>query len=306
MRGDHGGVLLLAAEPAARLLLDHDCADSVERERPLERLLDVVRALHRPVDLDATVPPWEGDDRVVLDVELLLVAGPVFAFDDDVGGRESRVQIAAPDVVVGEHPLTHEWIEDRLERRGPQGDPRAGLGERGAIGRSQEAHRFRVMADLAAERDERRLVVLDQATRFSPGMSAAVTTMTSTSRTPGRDRSRPAWRAARSTGWSRRTRRPGTPGRRCTSPRRSTSRDPRGGVAPTVARDRARPRPRARAAVPARRCARRRPDGHATRVMAACRPGPSTTDRPRCPRRRRAPDGSPRIGRSRGRRPCRE
>ena len=45
---------------------------------------------------------------------------------------------------------------------------------------------------------------------------------------PGRARSREGARAARSSGWSRRTRRPGRRGRRCTWRRRSACRGPRG------------------------------------------------------------------------------
>ena len=251
--------------------------------------------------------PWEGDDRVVLDVELLLVAGPVFAFDDEIGGRESRVQVAAPDVVAGEYLLTHERIEDRWERRGPQGDARAGLGERGAVWRGQEAHRFRVMADLAAERDERRLVVLD---RGNEVLARDVRRGDDDDLRPVErgveiDRVQPGARLGRADGRAV----PGAREHQVVGVFRLAGQLPGTLAAEWLRRSHTTGHHRVRGHE--QRCRRggargRRPDGHATRVMTARRPAASTTGRPRCPRRRPAPGGSPRIGRSRGRQPSRE
>ena len=74
----------------------------VDRERPLQRLVDVVRALQRAVDDHAAVLAGHGDHRVVLDVELLLVADAVLALEDEVGAGEPELQVARGDLVMGE------------------------------------------------------------------------------------------------------------------------------------------------------------------------------------------------------------
>ena len=113
MEGDDRGVLLLAAEPAARLSLDDLGLGGRQPERPLHRLVDVVRALQRAVDRDAAVLARHRDHRVVLDVELLLVTDAVRSLDDVVGRRETRLEIARGDVVVGEHVIRQARVEDR-------------------------------------------------------------------------------------------------------------------------------------------------------------------------------------------------
>ena len=77
MERDDARVLLLAAEPAAGLGLHHDGELVAHAQRALHRLVDVVRALERAVDGDTPVLARDGDHRLVLDVELLLVADPV-------------------------------------------------------------------------------------------------------------------------------------------------------------------------------------------------------------------------------------
>ena len=159
MDGDDRGVLLLAPEPAAGLGL-HDLRLRVaEAERPLERLVDVVRALEAAVDRDPAVLARHGDHRVVLDVQLLLVADAVRPLDDDVGFGEARLHVAGSDLVVGEDVVRDKGIEDRLERFGPRPDRR----NRGTQGRSvrggNERERLGLVADLAALGDEDRLVV---------------------------------------------------------------------------------------------------------------------------------------------------
>ncbi len=60
--------------------------------------MHVVRALHGSVHSDAVAAgAGHGDDAVGLDIQLLLMPATVFAIDNDVGGRESFVQIAFLD-----------------------------------------------------------------------------------------------------------------------------------------------------------------------------------------------------------------
>ena len=125
--------------------------------------MHVVRALERAGDGHAAVVPRDRDHRVVLDVELLLVAHPVFALEDHVGGRHRGVDLAGLDVVVGERVVRSERVEDRRKRFGAHGDRLAGGAQGRLVGRGQEEQRLRVVLDLAAERDEDRLVRLDGA-----------------------------------------------------------------------------------------------------------------------------------------------
>ena len=84
MRRDHGRIFFLAAKRAAGFRL-HD-ANSIlgQVEKRHQRLVDVVRTLQRAPDRDALLGVERGDHAVVFDVELLLRAGGVFAFDDVV------------------------------------------------------------------------------------------------------------------------------------------------------------------------------------------------------------------------------
>ena len=121
VEGDDRGVLLLATEPAAGLRLDDPRLPVVDAEAALERRVDVVRALERAVDGDAAVLARDRDHRVVLDVELLLVADPVLALEDEVGGREGGVGVARRELVGGEDVVGRERVEDRAgaARSGP-------------------------------------------------------------------------------------------------------------------------------------------------------------------------------------------
>ena len=96
---DHRRVLLLATEPAAGLGLDDPGLAAIDGEAALERRVDVVRALQRAVDDDPAVLARDRDHRVVLDVQLLLVADAVLALEDEVGGREGRLGIAVTELV---------------------------------------------------------------------------------------------------------------------------------------------------------------------------------------------------------------
>ncbi len=119
LSGEQGGVdredrrvFLLAPEPATRLRLDDLRLLVVELERALQRLVDVVRALERAVDGDPAVLPGHRDHRVVLDVELFLVADPVRPLEDEVGIGEAFVQVARGDLVMGEDVVADERVED--------------------------------------------------------------------------------------------------------------------------------------------------------------------------------------------------
>ena len=143
VEGDHRRVLLLAAEPAAGLRLDDLDERRVEAHARDQRLVDVVRALEAAVDGDPAVLAWQRDHRVVLDVQLLLVADAVGALDHDVGGGERRVHVAAPELVVGEHDVRLERVEDGRERLGAERHPALRLAERLAVRARRSARRAR-------------------------------------------------------------------------------------------------------------------------------------------------------------------
>src|SRR5439155_14914772 len=96
-------------------------------------------------------------------VELLLVTDPVLAFDDEVGLGEAVVQVAGPDLVMGEDVVAHEGIEDGGEGRGPNLDPAAGTAKGLAVRGGLEDERLGVVLDLAMYPNEDGLVVADQA-----------------------------------------------------------------------------------------------------------------------------------------------
>ena len=152
VEGDDRGVLLLASEPAAGLRLDDPGLLGRQVERPLHRLVDVVRALERAVDGDPAVLARDRDHRVVLDVELLLVTDAVLALEDEVGLGEAALEVAGRDLVVGEHVA-----RSRADRRpaaagvvrSVHGAP--GVAERLAVGRREEHERLGVVLDLAAD-----------------------------------------------------------------------------------------------------------------------------------------------------------
>ena len=163
MDGQDRRVLLLATEAAAGLRLDDLRAGVVETERPLERPMDVVRALERAVDGHPAVRPRHRDHRVVLDVQLLLVAHPVLALDDDVGGGHRGIDLAALDRVAGEHVGALERVEHRVQLLGARLEAATRLAQGRPVRGGDEGDRLRVVADLAADRDEDRLILLDEA-----------------------------------------------------------------------------------------------------------------------------------------------
>ena len=102
MQRDHRRVFLFAAEAAARFGLDDHRLIGRQLQGALHGDVDVVRALHRAVDGYAAIRPWDGDHGLVLDVELLLVADAVLAFDHQLGLLEAGLDIALADIEMGE------------------------------------------------------------------------------------------------------------------------------------------------------------------------------------------------------------
>ena len=66
------------------------------------RLVDVVGALHRPRHHQRAVGLEPGGHRVALDVDVLLVAGPVGALHPHLGGGERRLDVALAELQLGE------------------------------------------------------------------------------------------------------------------------------------------------------------------------------------------------------------
>jgi hypothetical protein len=91
---DDRGILLLAAEAAAGLHLNNSNLLCWHLEERQERLLDVIRALHRAPDGDAIDRIGDGEHAVRLDVELLLGARLVLAFDHTNTIRHRGIDIA--------------------------------------------------------------------------------------------------------------------------------------------------------------------------------------------------------------------
>ena len=113
----------------------------------------------------------DGDHRLVLDVELLLVADAVLALDDEVGLGEARVDVAAADLVRARTVRRGERVEDRLERLRAQADaplaPRAAVARSGAATSATGSAWWRMTPSARAGWS-----ALIELTMFSPGMSA--------------------------------------------------------------------------------------------------------------------------------------
>ncbi len=90
MGRDMRRVLFLAAEAAARLHLHDAHVVPRQAEQRRQRLVHVVRALQRSPDGDAVRRAGDGDHALRLDVELLLRAGFVLAFDDRARPARAR------------------------------------------------------------------------------------------------------------------------------------------------------------------------------------------------------------------------
>ena len=163
VEGDDARIFLLAAEAATRLGLDHDRQLVAHVQRALHGLVDVVRALERPVDGDAAILAGDGDHRLVLDVELLLVPDAIDALDDELGGLHRFGRVAALDGVVGEFAVGLERVERRRQPLGSQPDVALRLAQRRPVGGRDQRAGLGLVADLAAHRHEHGLVVVDQA-----------------------------------------------------------------------------------------------------------------------------------------------
>jgi hypothetical protein len=83
--GDYRRILFFAAETPSRHRLNHADFCSGQIEQFDQRLMDVVRALHRTPHRHSIIRIGDGDHSVIFDVELFLGSGFVFAFDDKIG-----------------------------------------------------------------------------------------------------------------------------------------------------------------------------------------------------------------------------
>ena len=163
MQRHHGGVLLLAAEPAAGLRLDHHGLGIGQVEGARHGSVDVVRTLARPVNRDAAVGVGDGDHGLVLDVELLLVTDPIGPFDHQLGLGEARLEVAPCDLAVRDLLGRREGVEDGRQPLGPRVEMALRNSKRLSVGCCHQADRLGLVPNLAADRDEDRLVVADQA-----------------------------------------------------------------------------------------------------------------------------------------------
>ena len=112
------------------------------------------------MDGHPAVVAGHGDHRVVLDVQLLLVAHPVLALDHQGRAGQRRFDVAGLDLEMGEDLAAQQRIEDRLERLGAQRHVGDRLAQERPVGRRDEGDRLGVVADLVDGQD--RLVVLDR------------------------------------------------------------------------------------------------------------------------------------------------
>src|ERR1044071_1314170 len=97
--GDHRSILYFPAEAAARLYLHDANLIFREIEQLEQRLVNVIRALHRTPNGHAIFGRGNRNHSVVLNVKLLLRARLVFAFDDEIGASPDFVNVALLDMV---------------------------------------------------------------------------------------------------------------------------------------------------------------------------------------------------------------
>ena len=132
------------------------------------------------MDGDAAVLARHRDDRVVLDVQLLLVADAVVAsMTWSPSAVERRVDVALEQLVVGEHDRCVEGVEDGRQGLRAERDPLPRLPQGLAIRGGQQRDRLRLVLDLAPPTGTRigwSSAML--ATTLRPGMSTEVTTAT--------------------------------------------------------------------------------------------------------------------------------
>ena len=161
MDGHDRREVLLAAERAASLRLGDDSLCVAQCQCALQGGVDVVGALHRARDGDPAVRPRLRDHGLVLDVQLLLVADAILAFDDEASFPKGRFRIAAGDPIGRELLCRLQRVEDGRQWLRAWLDTSLGLAERGLVRCRDQRDRFRVVPDLAVR--EGRHVVLDRA-----------------------------------------------------------------------------------------------------------------------------------------------
>lgn len=157
---EHRRIILLAAESAAGRRLHDARPHRIDAEHARQRLLHVVRTLHRALhEGDAARVGGERDDALGLDVHLLLRICAVRAFDHALRSREHAERVALVDRDLLEDARARLHVEHGLELV----DARRDRGERGfeslAVRRGDEQQRLAEVLDLS--RAQERLIVDD-------------------------------------------------------------------------------------------------------------------------------------------------
>ena len=177
VRGNHRGIFFLAAKRAAGFHL-HD-ADAIlgQAEKLHEGFVDVIRTLQRAPDGEAMLGVEGGDHAVVFDVELLLRAGGVFAFDDEVRVLPDGIDVAFFDQIGFEKIVrAPDYLGDGFaffdgEERGKRivfyGNGSDSFGEKMAVGMSEEEKRLFGMIDEAI--GEAGLIVVEESDAIFAG-----------------------------------------------------------------------------------------------------------------------------------------
>ncbi len=94
MSGDHRRVLFLASESTTGSHLDHPDFVLRQPEELHQGLVDVVGTLHRAPDGHALLGACHRHNPLTFNVELLLSAGSIFAFDDGIRLRPADIHVA--------------------------------------------------------------------------------------------------------------------------------------------------------------------------------------------------------------------
>jgi hypothetical protein len=169
-------VVLLTAEPPSGRGVDDPKLRPVAFQGVLQRVVDVVRALHAALhDEHAVLHP--GGHPLVLEVDVLLRCGLEDVLDH-VGGRGERfvdISLLDPkgrqDVVIAVLDLGRgrccPEVEHRLERVNLDRDRLDGAADHAARGVRHQHNRLVDVTDLGAGQD--RLIVLDQIDLVWPG-----------------------------------------------------------------------------------------------------------------------------------------
>ena len=162
----HGGILLLAAECAADGRLAH--ADFFRRqfERVVQLVHGEIGALNGAFGQDRAVLLGKDDQALVFQIELFLVAGPVFGLEDLVGRGETLGDVALDDVLVFQRiEFVRRGLEDanRLLQREQGGefldldaDMLGGLGGQLQRFGGDNGDRFAAVADFPADLGQQR------------------------------------------------------------------------------------------------------------------------------------------------------